>query len=591
MSEGLPAAVPGGDDGERMSNWVLARRTAVMAASLLALTSCAATPPKPAAAAVTDPAPTSPLGNYLAALHAQREFDYPHAAAFIEKALAADPGNFALMRRAFLLRLSEGHVAEAASLARRLVDLDGNFGLPGLVLMTEDIKAGDFAGAVKQADAVPHDGAQRYAVPLLRAWSELGLHRPAPALQALDAMGPLNGLEPLKELHAALIADYADRVDEAEAGYKKLLSQSTPTTWRVVEVVGNFYERHGRAEAARRLYERFAQGSDPSLVAPGLQRIAKGVVPPRLVASPRAGAAEALFDLASLLDRRETADASLIFARLALDIEPKLALAQMLVGEIEEDHHHTAAALQHYQAVDSASPLSWSARLRAAQALDALGRTDEAAAQLKAMASERRDRPEPLVELGAVLRGRSRFADAVSAYDAAVARIAHPQSKDWRLFYSRGVALERSGQWPRAEADLKHALALSPDQPLALNYLGYSWIDKGENLSKALKMVERAVELRPDDGYIVDSLGWAFFRLGNFPRAAQLLERATELLPEDPTINDHLGDAYWRTGRLAEARYQWRRALQFKPDADEVKTIETKLDRGLGKPPATVSGG
>ena len=119
----------------------------------------------------------------------------------------------------------------------------------------------------------------------------------------------------------------------------------------------------------------------------------------------------------------------------------------------------------------------------------------------------------------------------------------------------------------------------------------YAWIDRGENLSDALKMVERAVELQPDDGYIVDSLGWAFFRLGNFPRATHLLERATELLPEDPTINDHLGDAYWRTGLLVEARYQWRRALQFKPDADEVKTIETKLDHGLGKPPATLSGG
>jgi Flp pilus assembly protein TadD len=207
------------------------------------------------------------------------------------------------------------------------------------------------------------------------------------------------------------------------------------------------------------------------------------------------------------------------------------------------------------------------------------------------MAADQPKRPDPLVELGDILRSHSRFDDAVAAYGEAIGRVDKVEPRHWRLFYSRGVALERAGQWPRAEADLKHALELQPDQPLVLNYLGYSWIDKGENLKDALKMIERAVELRPNDGYIVDSLGWAFYRLGQFPKAATYLERAIELLPEDPTINDHLGDVYWQTGRLAEARYQWRRALQFQPEAGQVKTIEGKLDRGLGKEPATARGG
>jgi Flp pilus assembly protein TadD len=152
------------------------------------------------------------------------------------------------------------------------------------------------------------------------------------------------------------------------------------------------------------------------------------------------------------------------------------------------------------------------------------------------------------------------------------------------------VALERSGQWTRAEADFEHALELEPDQPLVLNYLGYSWIEKHIKLPQAMRMVQRAAELRPNDGYIVDSLGWAYYQLGDYSNAAHALERAIELLPEDATINDHLGDAYWQVGRQAEARYQWRRALQFKPEADQVKTIDAKLDRGLAKP-AAASGG
>jgi Flp pilus assembly protein TadD len=205
------------------------------------------------------------------------------------------------------------------------------------------------------------------------------------------------------------------------------------------------------------------------------------------------------------------------------------------------------------------------------------------------MAAERPKDPEPLIELGDILRGRNRFAAAVEAYDAAMSRVGDVQPQHWRLYYSRAAALERSGQWARAETDLKRALELQPDQPLVLNYLGYSWIDRGEHLDQGLTMVRRAVELRPNDGYIVDSLGWAYYRLGEFANATQFLEKAIELLPEDPTVNDHLGDAYWQQGRAVEARYQWRRALQFKPEADQVKTIETKIDQGIGKLPAAAS--
>jgi tetratricopeptide (TPR) repeat protein len=276
---------------------------------------------------------------------------------------------------------------------------------------------------------------------------------------------------------------------------------------------------------------------------------------------------------------------------LALDLAPKFVLAQMMVAEIRNDQGRPEEALALYQSVDPQSPYAWMAQLRSALELDALDRTDEAVAKLKTLAAARPNSAEPLIEMGDILRGHKRFSEAVTAYDGAAARTPNPGPQDWRLFYSRGVAEERSDNWPKAEADLKRALALQPEQPLVLNYLGYSWIDKGENLNDALGMIRRAVDLNPDDGYIVDSLGWAYFRLHDFNNATQYLERAIELLPEDPTINDHLGDAYWRTGRVPEARYQWRRALQFQPEADEVKTIQAKLDHGLSALPASASNG
>ena len=578
--------------GEQHSTaWRAVWRTAAAASFALAVAGCAPAgestdAPKDAPAA----GPMSPLGSYLAARHAQQVRDYGQAAEYMNHALAEDPGNFDLVRRTFVLRVSEGRIAEAVPLAQRIVQTDHTAGLAQIVLLLEEVKAGNFDAASARARALPNDGAQRLAQPLLIAWSEMGSGRPAPARQSLDSLDALRGVQTLKDLHAALLGDFADRLGDAEEAYKRAVGDQPRLSWRTVELAGNFYERHQRSEEARRLYERLGGGDQGAVViSEALGRIAKGEVPKRIIATPRDGVAEALFDLASVLDQRETLDASLIYARLALDLRPDFPLAQLLIAEIEEDQQHTADALALYRAVDPISPLGWTARLRAAAALDRLERTQEAAATLERMAAERPRDPEPLVQLGDIMRGRSRFGEAVAAYDVALGRVDNVQSQHWRLFYSRAAALERSGQWSRAEADLRHALELQPDQPLVLNYLGYSWIDRGENLGQGLKMVQRAVELRPNDGYIVDSLGWAYYRLGDFANATQFLEKAIELLPEDPTVNDHLGDAYWQEGRVVEARYQWRRALQFKPEADQVKTIETKLDQGIAKLPAAAA--
>lgn len=568
-----------------------ARRAAAATFLVAAMAGCTAAGGANGPADAAPPAASmSAVGSYLAARYALEVHDYPRAAEYMNHALAEDPGNFDLLRRTFTLRIGEGDIGAAAPLAQRIVALDRTAGLAQLVLLLQEAKRGDFAAAAARAHALPLEGAQRFAAPLLAAWCEAALHRPAPALQALNGLDQLRGVQMLKDLHTALIADYAGRIDAAAAAYKRAIGGQQHLTWRTVELAGNFYERHQRSAEARRLYEQLGGGDQGAeLTGDALARIARGEIPPPVVATPQDGIAEALFDLASVLDQPETLDASLVYARLALDLRPDFPLAQLLIAEIDEDQQLTADALAQYRAVDPKSPLGWTARLRAANALDALGRTDEAVTELRRMAAERPQDPEPLVELGDILRGRSRFADAVTAYDAAIARLGTVGPQQWRLFYSRGAALERAGQWPQAERDLKHALELQPDQPLVLNYLGYSWIDRGEHLEDGLKMVQRAVELRPDDGYIVDSLGWAYYRLGDFPHAVRFLEKALELLPEDATINDHLGDAYWQEGRLVEARYQWRRALLFKPEADQVKVIQTKLDRGIAKLPAATS--
>jgi len=253
----------------------------------------------------------------------------------------------------------------------------------------------------------------------------------------------------------------------------------------------------------------------------------------------------------------------------------------LLISDVLGEEEHPEAALVLLAAIRPDDALSGVGALRRAGLLDRLDRQDEAVTLLRDQAAIMAAQPQPLIRLGDILRRRSRFAEAAVAYDGAIGRIPRLSERDWPVLYARGIARERSGNFAGAEEDFLRALELAPEQPYVLNYLGYSWADQGVHLHRARGMLERAVELRPQDGNIADSLGWALFRLGDLPGAIEWLEKAVELESRNSTINDHLGDAYWVAGREREAEFQWRRALTMELEPGEGPRIELKLRDGL----------
>ena len=531
------------------------------------------------------------FGEYLAGRHAQETRDYTKAAEFFENALKQDPGSPELISRTFVMEASEGRFDRARALAEKELKLDPTDAVAELILLIDRLKAGDTAGALARADALPGDGVHRLLGPLARAWTHMATGDLVGADAALRQLDKFNGLAPLEYYQLGLLYDFAGHPDRAEENFKKTLEVTGQLNWRLTDAIANFYARHGRADEAGALYQKFIKDNSGSELAESVLPREPAEPPAPLIRTAKEGLAEALFDLASIVNQPETIDLALLYDRSALELSPNLALAQLLLSDVLSAQEKPEASLAILAQIPPTSPYSWSARLRVAADLEMLGRTEEAVAQLNELSAEAPRRAGAEMQLGDLLRAKKRFTEAVEAYDEAIRRLqAAGMPERWSLYYSRGIALERSGQWKGSETDLLHALELKPEQPLVLNYLGYSWIDRGENLDRGLKMIEKAVELRPEDGYIVDSLGWAHYRLGDFPSAVQYLEKAIELVPEDPTINDHLGDAYWQSGRPNEARFQWRRALQFGPEADEVKPIEAKLDRGL-EAPAHAGGG
>ena len=321
-------------------------------------------------------------------------------------------------------------------------------------------------------------------------------------------------------------------------------------------------------------------GDDPLLVA-AVNDIKAGRVPEPLVKSADQGGAEVLYGLGSAGGQHGDEVAAMVYLRLSLHLAPKNGLALITLADLYDRLKQNEAAVAIYESVAETSPLRTTADIQIAQLLDTLGKKKESADYLGRIVAEHPDDEDALLALGNAQRGDKKFADAVKTYDKALSVSKKPEKVEWPLFYFRGIANERQNKWTEAVADFRHALALSPDQPLVLNYLGYSWVDRGDNLDEAFTMLHKAVELRPSDGYIVDSLGWGYYKLGKYDEAVKELERAIDLKPGDPTINDHLGDAYWQTGRKLDAHFQWNHARDLGPEPEDKKKIVDKIDHGL----------
>jgi len=529
------------------------------------------------------PLPASGFGDYLAGLVATNERDLDAAADFMIRALESDPDNMDLLRRAYVLTAAEGRHKESLRLARLLIEREPNNGAALLTAAVDDALNGRRAEALALLEAQPQRGLPMIYGPLLRAWLEVGEGDLAAAQREAQVLGQREGFESLYLMHKALIYDVAGETAQAAEAYKAFLDQVEAPSLRLALLAGNFYERSGDLAAAEAVYAKYYVANPESVLLVPL--VSDGSTPEPILRDYRDGWAEVLFDLAGVLSQERADEIALIHAHLALRLKPDLELAHLLVGEVMEGRDRGQDAIDSYRRIDPSSPLAWTARLRVAEELGEMERTDEAVAELEALAAERPESFEPLYRIGNLLRTQERFAEAADAYDRAGERIEMAERHHWSLFYFRGISLERDGQWKRAEEDFLKALELEPEQPYVMNYLAYSWIEQKTRLDEAKQMLVRAVELRPTDGYIVDSLGWVYYRLGNYDDAVVHLERAVELRPQDPVINDHLGDAYWRVGRRQEARFQWRRALSFDPESDQVPTIEVKIERGLvGQP-------
>jgi tetratricopeptide (TPR) repeat protein len=521
--------------------------------------------------------------DYLSAHLAASQHDLPDAAQLYQSSLAGDPNNTDLLNRAFMFTAAAGDMDKAAALAERIVKLQPTDPPARLTLAVHAFKEGDYREARMQLAQSAKGPFQERVLALMDAWASQGAGDTKQALTDINVVVTSGGTETLAAYHRALILDLAGRNDEAEAAYKEGMASAGDSP-RLVEAYGRFLERQGRTADAQALYTRHA--SNTALIAiqaQGLARLQSGRKPDRLVSTPAAGAGEVLFGIAAGLTDQNSADLSTLYLRMSLYLSPDLDYAKVVLADRFDRLSKYDDAITAYRTVGSDSPYYAEAQIDAALDEAKLDHNDKAISDLKSYTASHPTDIEGWTALGDIYRSADQYPEAADAYDHAVKLLNPPNNNDWPLYYARGVSEERSKNWGAAEADLLTALKLSPDQASVLNYLGYSWVDQDRRMPEAIAMLEKARSLSPFDGYIVDSVGWAYYRQGRYQDAAKTLLEAVLLVPGDSTINEHLGDAYWKVGRKLDARFQWSHALAFGPDDKQKVELEAKLKDGLGR--------
>lgn len=519
-------------------------------------------------------------GQYLASQFAQNHHDWKTASEYLGNILEIMPGQTDLVKKSMILAAGSGDIDTAVILAKQLEESDDTGALAPLFEFSALFKEKKYQEADSYIETMPHAGLADFIYPLLRGWTQA-------ALGNFDIESLQTNTIHLK--HAILISDYLKHEDQIENLLLKSISAQN-ISLDEVETIADGFARIGKTEQAEKLYhEVLKQAQDNEHIARKLDTLKEA---PKTVFSsvkgPEEGMSRAIYDMAKLLYQENSDDSARIFAHLARYIDPDNQEASLLLGTIAAKNNQYIEAITYYTSIHKNHESYLEAQRIAAEIMAQNGEIDKALTVLHKLFKNYHD-VRSLIAVGDIHRKNEQYRDAISAYDQAEDVLKSDKHQEdlssnfWHIHYVRGMAQEQAGNWGAAESDLKAALEIEPEHPFVLNYLGYAWADKGIHLEDSLDMIQKAAALQPDDGYIVDSLGWVYYKMGRFSEAISQLERASQILPYDPTINDHLGDAYWHAGRKLEARFQWERAINHSDDEKLISKIEQKITNGLAE--------
>lgn len=525
---------------------------------------------------------TSINGLFLASQYARIKQDYKLAGDFLEKISdrADAPAN--MLQDTYTILAVEGRIKEASVYAQKELTLKPKAFLASLIVATELVKQEKYREAYDVLNKIPGISFNRYFLTVLKAWLLYGEGKGEEALRMLTALKNDKSFIAPYHFHRGLICDLLGKNKEAAESYEFVLGKNKEnSSIRASQVAISFYRRTNHPDKVKEILEAYNKDAEKKAYAG--QNFLLPEDDTRPINSAEQGFAETLLGMSANLSLANSNEMALILLKMALYLDTDLIVGKVLLAELFEQEDMPDKAIEVYQSIEKSSELYYSAQIRRVGLLNKLKRYPESIKLLQSLIKDFPDKVLPVIELGDTYRNQENYAKAAEVYTKAINDINDTEKTPWTVYYSRGIALERIGKWQEAEQDFLTALAKNPEDPFILNYLGYSWLEKGKNLTNAKNMIAKAIEKSPENGYIMDSFGWAFYLTEEYDRAVRILEIAAELEPGNSLINDHLGDAYWKVGRKREANFQWQKALNFNFEITptDISRIKFKLQHGL----------
>lgn len=532
-------------------------------------------------------------GNILAASFAQNQRDWPMLEQYMSQiySVLADD-DFARLRM-MLLALGAGQYERALNLAQDVEQnpstqptndpdmLAEGRNLGTLILLANSVRSGEFEDANKHLNSITAAPLRSLLGHVLSGWMDAAMGK---------TLSPnIGDMAFLPAMHHALAAEWAGQNKTAVSIIDQIAQN--PLTPEATQLIAAFYLRHDKPDSAQDVLKQgvinYPQDNDIKTMLTALEG---GITQVKRdewlyhLKGASAGIAQSLRDLAHYMSTEKSWDSALIFAQMGRMVRDDVPRLNLLIGTIYQEEGRYDEARTTFKSIKDGDPDYIDAQIRLAEMDAKLGNKDAATRALESL-SAKYSNPRIAYALGELHRSHSNYAAAIRAYDRVI-DMSDGQVDDglWSVYFVRAMAHDETGNWDKAEADLKTALGYRPDNPHLLNYLGYSYADKGLHLTEAKNMIIKALTQMPVDPYIIDSLGWVYYREGDYNQSLLFLERAVSIKPYDPVMNDHLGDLYAKMGRTLEAKYQWRRALEYanaERDAKLIESAKKKIKEGL----------
>ena len=523
------------------------------------------------------------FGGYLAGRHALSTKDFDAASTYLSRAIEDDIENPELLNGLISVQVSLGDIG-AAKISSDNLDLLGvQTQLSNMVKIAIQLRNRDFDNAKQQIEN--EQGINPLLDKIVTGWAFADQGNFEDAETIFDEIGKGSSLAQFSQMQkASMLAAYGryesalNTIENLEKNSNRISIDARALKVQLLLKLDN------KEEATEYFSKIFGDGvnSDAANLRmqvedhPNAYSIEESL-------SLEAGIAYAFYAIADILKDDADPNTALLYVRLAQYLNENSQKAILLAADLLEQMGQYDLAVEEYAKISPSSSYFLSSELGRVGALRDGGKTEAALEVLYYLSREFSDIGIVHNSLGDFLRREERYSEAKIAYDRAVDIYRENNNVSWVVLYARGITHERLQEWDKAESDFRNALTINPDQANVLNYLGYSLIDRGEKLDEAMTMIEKAVSLQPESGYIVDSLAWGLFKLGKYEIAIPHMEKAAELMPVDPIVTDHLGDLYWAVGRQLEAKFQWRRALSFDPELKDATRIREKLRIGLDR--------